>query len=101
MATSNLILYCDELQYVATLLIGSLRHYTQRTVPPPTPNKRLSPRAWLVYVGKTKARNLIVPRFGVYLWSRWSDSNRRPAVYETAALPLSYTGLSSTLPIVA
>lgn len=28
-------------------------------------------------------------------WSRWSDSNRRPAVYETAALPLSYTGLQS------
>jgi hypothetical protein len=26
------------------------------------------------------------------LWSRWSDLNRRPAVYETAALPLSYTG---------
>jgi hypothetical protein len=26
------------------------------------------------------------------LWSRWSGSNRRPAVYETAALPLSYTG---------
>jgi hypothetical protein len=25
-------------------------------------------------------------------WSRWSDLNRRPAVYETAALPLSYTG---------
>ena len=42
--TSNLILYCDELQYVATLLIGALRHYTQRTVPPPPPNKRLGPR---------------------------------------------------------
>jgi hypothetical protein len=26
------------------------------------------------------------------VWSRWSDLNRRPAVYETAALPLSYTG---------
>ncbi len=25
-------------------------------------------------------------------WSRWSDSNRRPAHYECAALPLSYTG---------
>ncbi|SRR6266404_6408052 len=24
--------------------------------------------------------------------SRWSDSNRRPAVYKTAALPLSYIG---------
>src|SRR3712207_7691962 len=28
--------------------------------------------------------------------SRWSDSNRRPAVYETAALPLSYIGEGST-----
>jgi hypothetical protein len=26
--------------------------------------------------------------------SRWSDSNRRPALYENAALPLSYIGLS-------
>ena len=26
--------------------------------------------------------------------SRWSELNRRPAVYKTAALPLSYTGLS-------
>ena len=25
-------------------------------------------------------------------WSQRSDSNRRPAVYETAALPLSYAG---------
>jgi hypothetical protein len=43
--TSNLFLYCDELQYLATLLIGALRHYTQRIVPPPPPNKRLGPRA--------------------------------------------------------
>ncbi len=27
-------------------------------------------------------------------WSRWSGLNRRPAVYETAALPLSYTGVA-------
>ncbi len=33
--------------------------------------------------------------FRRFSWSRWSDSNRRPAVYETAALPLSYTGLRS------
>ena len=26
--------------------------------------------------------------------SRWRDLNPRPAVYKTAALPLSYTGLS-------
>src|ERR1700760_1686762 len=25
-------------------------------------------------------------------WSQWRGSNPRPAVYETAALPLSYTG---------
>lgn len=30
------------------------------------------------------------------LWSRWSGLNRRPAVYETAALPLSYTGALPT-----
>ena len=27
-------------------------------------------------------------------WSRWSGLNRRPTVYETVALPLSYTGKS-------
>ena len=27
-------------------------------------------------------------------WSQRTDSNRRPAVYETAALPLSYVGSS-------
>ena len=30
---------------------------------------------------------------GIGNWSQWSGLNRRPAVYETAALPLSYTGL--------
>ena len=28
-------------------------------------------------------------------WSRHSDSNRGPAVYETAALPLSYVGVKA------
>lgn len=28
-------------------------------------------------------------------WSRWSGLNRRPTVYETVALPLSYTGLGA------
>ncbi len=28
-------------------------------------------------------------------WSQWSGLNRRPTVYETVALPLSYTGLDS------
>ena len=27
------------------------------------------------------------------MWSRHSDLNRGPAVYETAALPLSYVGI--------
>jgi hypothetical protein len=26
-------------------------------------------------------------------WSRWGESNSRPADYESAALPLSYTGV--------
>jgi hypothetical protein len=26
-------------------------------------------------------------------WSRWGESNSRPADYESAALPLSYTGI--------
>ena len=30
--------------------------------------------------------------FGVFVWSRESDSNRRPAHYECAALPLSHPG---------
>ncbi len=25
-------------------------------------------------------------------WSRWAELNRRPTVYETVALPLSYIG---------
>jgi hypothetical protein len=31
-------------------------------------------------------------------WSRWSGLNRRPTVYETVALPLSYTGESMETP---
>jgi hypothetical protein len=27
------------------------------------------------------------------VWSRWGESNSRPADYESAALPLSYTGI--------
>ena len=27
------------------------------------------------------------------IWSRWSDLNRRPTLYERVALPLSYIGL--------
>jgi hypothetical protein len=32
------------------------------------------------------------------LWSRHSDLNRGPAVYETAALPLSYVGRADSVP---
>jgi hypothetical protein len=28
-------------------------------------------------------------------WSQWPGLNRRPTVYETVALPLSYIGLTS------
>lgn len=42
-------------------------------------------------------------RSGFAAWSRRGDSNSRPAVYETAALPLSYVGVtrdrSALLPI--
>src|SRR5690606_41779523 len=30
-----------------------------------------------------------------FSWSQWSDLNRRPADYESAALPLSYIGGSA------
>lgn len=44
--------------------------------------------------GSGYSSDTLTPGFLCYYhkWSRWSDSNRRPAVYETAALPLSYTG---------
>jgi hypothetical protein len=37
---------------------------------------------------------IIFHSFNVLLkeWSRWGESNSRPADYESAALPLSYTG---------
>ena len=41
---------------------------------------------------KTGWREIAKPVLVPDLWSRWSDSNRRPAVYKTAALPLSYVG---------
>lgn len=33
-------------------------------------------------------------------WSQWPGSNRRPTVYETVALPLSYTGTTANQRIV-
>ncbi len=29
-------------------------------------------------------------------WSRWSDSNRRPSLYKSVALPLSYIGMADS-----
>src|ERR1051325_2793132 len=34
-------------------------------------------------------------------WSQWSGLNRRPTVYETVALPLSYIGITDRTPSVA
>jgi hypothetical protein len=31
-------------------------------------------------------------------WSQWPGLNRRPTVYETVALPLSYIGLKACRP---
>ena len=36
-----------------------------------------------------------IDRSGICPWSRRRDSNPRPAVYKTAALPLSYVGIPS------
>ena len=35
----------------------------------------------------------ILPKSLISNWSQWSGLNRRPTVYETVALPLSYTGV--------
>ncbi len=42
-------------------------------------------------------RTLKLAHFEPKFWSRRQDSNPRPAVYKTAALPLSYSGLSRRL----
>ena len=34
-------------------------------------------------------------RSNIQDWSQWSGLNRRPTVYETVALPLSYIGLTA------
>jgi hypothetical protein len=43
-------------------------------------------------VGRPQRFGYSLPGRGSGKWSRHSDSNRGPAVYETAALPLSYVG---------
>lgn len=40
-ATANLLVYCNEPQYVATLIIGAMRRYTRYDPQPPFTNKRL------------------------------------------------------------
>ena len=51
-----------------------------------------------VYLGHKKLRVLHLVQATQsstkYRWSQRSESNRRPAVYETAALPLSYAGFT-------
>lgn len=42
-ATANLLVYCNEPQYVATLIIGAMRRYTRHDPQPPPSNKRLAP----------------------------------------------------------
>src|SRR5437867_8917897 len=47
----------------------------------------------------SKRRNLRKPyacKSFTINWSQWSGSNRRPTVYETVALPLSYIGFWDT-----
>lgn len=39
----------------------------------------------------------VEPDFVFRIWSRRPDSNRRPAVYKTAALPLSYVGVGAII----
>jgi hypothetical protein len=41
--TANLLVYCNEPQYVATLIIGAMRRYTRYDPQPPLANKRLVP----------------------------------------------------------
>jgi hypothetical protein len=66
-------------------------------------------RAWIVagrvtWIGSDEGLVPVSPRMNqrtliraVLRWSRRADLNRRPAVYETAALPLSYVGISDTV----
>ena len=43
-------------------------------------------------LGRLRRGSLVAPVSRSDCWSRHSDLNRGPAVYETAALPLSYVG---------
>jgi hypothetical protein len=66
--------------------------------PHPAQESRQAPDGLADGLSPGKPRYLASPggsqdaRFGLGEWSRHSDLNRGPAVYETAALPLSYVG---------
>src|SRR6266498_2567292 len=66
----------------------STSHCNRRSrwfVGPPSPSRHGSGR----FVGPATLSSEV--------WSRHSDLNRGPAVYETAALPLSYVGASGSI----
>ena len=44
-----------------------------------------------------QALRTVAPDYETRQWSRHSDLNRGPAVYETAALPLSYVGARASI----
>ena len=43
---------------------------------------------------RTKNKTAPICAVTCFLWSRWADLNRRPADYESAALPLSHIGMN-------
>jgi hypothetical protein len=43
----------------------------------------------------------VVMNFALNLWCRWRDLNSRPWLYESPALPLSYSGANSVYPAPA
>ena len=60
----------------------------------PPPVKRPAVAANLLYiVNWRRPKSEEEPMF--FEWSQWPGLNRRPTVYETVALPLSYIGLSN------
>ena len=65
-----------------------------RTDPRPA-HEKSRPGRTVPFVGSTTAGRIqlhVLDPKEIKEWSRWSGLNRRPTVYETVALPLSYTG---------
>ena len=68
---------------------------------PADQTRKLSSEQWWEFppeVDQPLAENFFpdlrfIPIISIVILSWWSDLNRRPAVYETAALPLSYTSM--------